>query len=64
MKIARLLGRGKSINDIASIMKVDPKTIYSDQKYIRINVGGVMQKYIVETLPNELSKCLLRQSSQ
>jgi hypothetical protein len=34
MEVARLFSRGKSIND-SHFVKLDPRTIYSDQKYIR-----------------------------
>lgn len=60
MEVARLLSRGASVNAIAERLHVDVRTIFEDQRYIRQHASEVLDKYIVETLPVELSKCLSR----
>jgi hypothetical protein len=60
MEVARLLSIGKSVNDIAKLMNLDPRTIFRDKEYIREHSSEILDRYLVETLPYELSKCLLR----
>jgi hypothetical protein len=59
-EVARLLSRGVSVNAIAERLNVDARTIFEDQRYIRQHANEVLEKYLVETLPIELSKCLSR----
>jgi hypothetical protein len=60
MEVARLLSRGASVNAIAERLHVDARTIFEDQRYIRQHASEILEKYIVETLPVELAKCLSR----
>ncbi len=60
MEVARLLSRGVSVKAIAVRLHVDARTIFEDQRYIRQHASEVLDKYLVETLPVELSKCLSR----
>lgn len=60
MEVARLLSRGVSVKAIAERLHVDARTIFEDQRYIRQHASEVLDKYLVETLPVELSKCLSR----
>ena len=60
MEVARLLSRGASVKSIAERLHLDARTIFEDQRYIRQHASEVLDKYMVETLPVELSKCLSR----
>ena len=59
-EVASLLSRGVSVNAIAVRLHVDARTIFEDRRYIRQHASEVLDKYLVETLPVELSKCLSR----
>ena len=59
-QVVQLLSKGKSVDQIADIVQVDPRTIYRDQQYIRQNANEVMRKYLTHTVPYELVKCLSR----
>jgi hypothetical protein len=59
-EVAIMLSRGKTVNDIAARLQLQPRTIYEDLRYIRQNANQVLNRYLVETLPVEISKCLLR----
>jgi hypothetical protein len=59
-QVVQLLSKGKSVDQIADILQVDPRTIYRDQQYIRQNAIEVMSKYLTHTVPYELVKCLSR----
>jgi hypothetical protein len=60
MEVARLLSRGVSVKAIAVRLHVDARTIFEDQRHIRLHAREILDKYLVETLPVELSKCLSR----
>jgi hypothetical protein len=59
-QIASMMSRGKSIEDCATILKISPRLAYEDFRWIRHNSSKLLQKYLADTLPTELSKCLLR----
>lgn len=60
IEVARLLSRGVSVKVIAERLHLDARTIFEDQRYIREHASEVLDKYLVETLPAELAKCLSR----
>jgi TATA-binding protein-associated factor Taf7 len=59
-QIASMLSRGKSIKDCADFLQVSERLIYEDIRWIRHNSSKMLQRYLSDTLPQELSKCLLR----
>jgi hypothetical protein len=59
-EVVKLMSRGKSVNDIATILKVDPRTIYRDMEYANRSAHMIIDKYVTDTVPKELMKCLSR----
>jgi IS30 family transposase len=59
-EVVRLMSRGKSVHEIATILKVDPRTVYRDMEYANRNARMIIDKYVTDTVPRELMKCLSR----
>jgi hypothetical protein len=59
-KVIELVSKGKNLSEIAEILKVDVSTVSRDYQYIRENAIKVLEKYLVETVPLEMAKCLSR----
>lgn len=59
-QVIELISKGKNLTHTAEILKVDVSTVCRDYQYIRENSGTVLKKYLAETLPLEVSKCLSR----
>jgi hypothetical protein len=59
-EVANMLSRGKTVNEIANRLQLQPRTIYEDIRFISQHAKQMLNQYLVETLPVELSKCLLR----
>ena len=62
-QVVQLLSRGKTLTQIAEILRVDRSTITRDYHFIRENADDVMRNYLVETVPFELTKFLARLNS-
>ena len=52
------MSKGKTLTQIAEILKVDRSTVSRDYQFLRENAYDVMRKYLVETAPFELTKFL------
>ncbi len=59
-KVVELVSKGKSLSQIADLLKVDVSTISRDWSYIQHNSEDVLEKYFTETAPLEVSKALAR----
>jgi hypothetical protein len=59
-KVIELVSKGKNLSEIAEILKIDVSTVSRDYQYIRENASKVLEKYLVETVPLEMAKCLSR----
>jgi hypothetical protein len=59
-QIAAMLSRGKSIEDCAATLQITNRLVYEDISWIRHNSNKLLRNYLADTLPTELSKCLLR----
>jgi DNA-binding MarR family transcriptional regulator len=62
-QVVELLSKGKNLTQIAEILKVDRSTVSRDYQFIRKNASEVMRRYLVETVPFELTKFLARRNS-
>jgi transcription initiation factor TFIIIB Brf1 subunit/transcription initiation factor TFIIB len=62
-QVVQLLSKGKTLTQIAEILKVDRSTVSRDYQFIRENSSDVMRKYLVETVPFEITKFLARLNS-
>jgi hypothetical protein len=59
-QIASLLARGADVNSISKTLQISSRLVYEDIRWIRINSSKILRNYLADTLPAELSKCLLR----
>jgi hypothetical protein len=57
-QVASMWFEGTSVKDIASILKVDERTIYRDMEYIENNADELMRNYIVKTVPHIINRSL------
>ena len=62
-QVVQLLSKGKTLTQIAETLKVDRSTVSRDYQFIRENSSDVMRKYLVETVPFEITKFLARLNS-
>src|SRR5215212_445085 len=59
-EVIQLISKGKNLTRTAEILKVDVSTVCRDYQYIRENANMVLKKYLAETVPLEVTKCLSR----
>jgi hypothetical protein len=59
-QVAAMLAKGVDIDSIARKLQVSSRLVYEDAKYIRTHSSRLLAKYLTDTLPVELGKCLLR----
>jgi hypothetical protein len=59
-QVIQLISKGKNLTQIAEVLKVDVSTVCRDYQYIRENANMVLKKYLAETVPLEVTKCLSR----
>ncbi len=59
-QVIKLYSQGLTIDEIAAILQVSPRTIKRDHAYIKQHSKEVLQTFLVETLPMEISKALAR----
>jgi hypothetical protein len=59
-QVIQLISKGKNLTQTAEILKIDVSTVCRDYQYIRENANMVLKKYLSETVPLEVTKCLSR----
>jgi IS30 family transposase len=59
-QVIQLVQEGKTLNQIAEMLKVDRSTVSRDYQLTRDNAADVMNMYSVETIPMEVMKFLAR----
>jgi hypothetical protein len=59
-QVIQLISKGKNLTQTAEILKVDVSTVCRDYQYIKENANKVLKKYLAETVPLEVTKCLSR----
>jgi hypothetical protein len=59
-QVAAMLAKGIGIDTIAEKLQLSSRLVYEDAKYIRTHSSRLLAKYLADTLPVELGKCLLR----
>jgi predicted transcriptional regulator len=59
-QVIQLFQEGKTLNEIAEILKVDRSAVSRDYQFTRDNAADVMSMYSVETITMEVMKFLAR----
>jgi hypothetical protein len=56
----KLLSQGRTIDQVADILQVSPKTAQRDHAYIKAHSKEMLNHYFTETLPHEVLKAVAR----
>jgi Homeodomain-like domain-containing protein len=56
----KLLSQGLTIDEVANILQVSPKTVQRDHVFVRQSSKQILQNWFMDTLPNEVLKNVAR----